>query len=307
VALGGGGLSTRDFHVQDAPGPDAGGSGASDIKSRFFEMGPTSIYSILGAIDDRIRGIEMQTAAHRPACLDQEPVAFSITPFGQALTFYAQCYQQIGSSSPGDPGFVQFGQKDGVTYYYSAVGAGWTAATLTPTGDGGADQLVRAWSSVGVLNAATCGDKTAFDDCSYGVIQLVADPSAHGFEMAVAGVGFGYCGAQLRSDGVSVYQIGSADMASTCGDPVTVCVSASDATTPATCEGAVATFALTPLGRTSSVGPHAGGPGVDAGPDAAWAASAYPGGAGDSVKLDGASDDAVHFGPTSPSPGVGKM
>src|SRR5260370_39543079 len=95
--------------------------------------GPTNISSLLGAIDDRVSGINAQAQQRNPACLSQPPFAYVIHPFGQSITFYAQCFQRVGSSNPRDPGFVQFGQKDGVTYYYSAIGAGWTAAVLTPT------------------------------------------------------------------------------------------------------------------------------------------------------------------------------
>jgi hypothetical protein len=82
---------------------------------------------------------------------------------------------------------------------------------------------------------------------------------------------------------------------------------ASDVTTAGTCSGDVTTFALTPMGRVSSVGPHAGGPGVDAGPGAALAPSAYPGGPANQVTLDGTPTDSIHFGPTAPTPGVGSF
>jgi hypothetical protein len=365
------GLSTQHVHLRIVGGPAGGASDAadvvgaasldaSDIRSRFFGAGPTDIYSILGAIDDRINGVnaQMQPA---PSCLGQEPVAYPITPFGQAITFYAQCYQSVGSTSPGDPGFVQFGQMGGATYYYSAIGAAWTAAVLTPAGggtalDGGADDgdvdagadpgldgggdaddidgnggnagggginananpthdagpvsgtySVRAWSGVGYLNAASCGNMNGYDDCSYGVIELRADPTAHTFEMAVAGIGFGYCGAQLKSNGNTVYGTGSPDMASVCAPTGTLCVAASDVTTPAMCDDTVTSFSLPALGRVSSIGPNAGGPGVDAGPDAAWAPSQYPGISSDSIALEGTDSDSLHFGPTAPTPGVGQF
>jgi hypothetical protein len=323
---------------------------SSDIRSRFFSAGPTNIYSLLGAIDDRITGINGRAQTTKSPCLAQAPVPYTITPFGQSLTFYVQCYEEIGSSAPGDPGFVQFGMKDGVTYYYSAIGAGWTAAILTPTGgasslDGGVDAegggpqrgsdvgtdgspsigadgsvsvgsaggayVVKAWSGVGYLNAGGCGNKSGFDDCSYGVIEIQADSSQRTFEMAVAGIGFGYCGAQLKSDGTTVYGIGSPDMGTTCAAADTFCVAASDVTTAGVCDPSIMTFALPALGRMSSTGPNAGGPGpgpgpgVDAGSSAAWAASQYPGGPANRIVLDGTTSDSLYFGPTSPTPGAG--
>jgi hypothetical protein len=46
---------------------------------------------------------------------------------------------------------------------------------------------------------------------------------------------------------------------------------------------------------------------VDAGPGAAWAPSAYPGGPANQVTLDGTPTDSIHFGPTAPTPGVGSF
>jgi hypothetical protein len=364
------GFSTADLPIVDgsAPPPDGfpdGGAGsgslsAADIKSRFFSDGPTDIYQILGAIDGRIGGLNTLIQTMSPPCLSQPPVAYPIQPFGQSVTLYAQCAELVGSSAPADPGFVQFGQKDGVVYYYSAVGAGWIAAVLTPVGaaDAGAgpsaedasaessaqdasagsgdqdasagsgDQdasgadamalggdaggasaayVVQAWAGVGYLNATGCGAMNGYDDCSYGVIELRADPSTRAFELSVAGIGFGYCGAQIKSDGTAVYGIGSPDMASVCGPVADLCVAASDVTTPVSCSPALQSFVLPALGRVSSIGPNAGGPGVDAGSNAAWAPSEYPGGAANSITLDGTSSDSIHFGPTSPTAGVGTL
>ena len=149
---------------------------SSDFKSRFFTMGPTSIFNILGSIDGRISGIDAMIATSPPSCLATTPVAYSIAPFGQTVTMYAQCYDKIGSAQPEDPGFLQFGQKDGVTYLYQAIGQGQVAAIVTPIdADGGSagDYRVEAWISVGTLNLATnCGGHPAWDGCSYGVIHL---------------------------------------------------------------------------------------------------------------------------------------
>jgi hypothetical protein len=351
------------------------GLSAADVNSRFFTNGPTDIYQLLGAIDDRINGVNMglQNSAH--PCLSQTPVAYSITPFGETVTLYAQCFENVGSLSPDDPGFVQFGQKDGVTYYYSAVGAGWTAAILTPivasagadagladAGANGADSdaadpgtdastetpedagtttgssgdanapntsgdanaanqgdatvpnavnapnvpvayRVHAWSGVGYLNAM-CGNMTGYDDCSYGVIELSADPTGHTFEMAVAGIGFGYCGAELKSDGTSVFGTGSTDMGTTCNTTATLCISASDLASPSTCDASLTTFSLPALGRLSSMGPNAAGPGNPRDSGAEWAPSAYPGGGANRITVDGTSSDSLHFGPIVPTMGT---
>lgn len=287
----------------------------NDIRSRFFSMGPTNVYGLLGSIDDRIQGYNMRTQNGGPACMQAEPVAYTIHPFGTDVSFYAQCVDKIGSSNPADPGFIQFGTKDGVVYYYSAVGAGWTAAILTPNAPAPTDAgppattyRVHAWSGVGYLNADGCGNKGAFDDCSYGVIELVADASTATFEMAVAGIGFGYCGAQLKSNGTLVYGVGSTDMGQTCNAQGTFCVQASDVMTSATCDGDdVQMLTLTPLGRRESIGSGLAhlASGIDGG--VAWGASQYPGSDANQVVLDGTGADSLRFGPTSPTAGVGSF
>jgi hypothetical protein len=173
---------------------------------------------------------------------------------------------------------------------------------VSTVGDGGAGSgayTVEAWLSVGTLNQATsCGGNAYWDGCSYGVIHLRANPVAHSFEMTVAGVGFGYCGAQLASDGADIYAAGSSDQGSTCGAVDTVCLDAADASSPGTCGAALSTFALGGLGRKAVTGTNG-----------AWAASAYPADAAGSgnLLLDGSSGDAAHFGPSAPTPGVGSF
>jgi len=53
------------------------------------------------------------------------------------------------------------------------------------------------------------------------------------------------------------------------------------------------TFTLTPLGRNAATGVQG-----------SYAASAYPA-SGDNVTLNGTASDTIHFGPTSPTTGVG--
>jgi hypothetical protein len=279
---------------------------ADDIASRFFGAGPTDIFNILQSIDDRVSGINQTIAAGGTKCLALTPVAFTLQTPGAATTMWAQCSQTVGSSDPSDPGFLEFGQKDGVTYLYQAIGQGESAAIVTPlaadadggvtSDDGGAGgaYTVEAWLSVGTLNAATsCGGNSTWDGCSYGVIHLWANSLTRQFEMTVAGVGFGYCGAQLRSDGSVIYVTGSTDMGTTCDAVDNLCVAASDATTPGSCDAATTSFALAPLGREAATGTSQ-----------SFGASQYPESSADNVALDGTTSDAVHFGPTAPAAGT---
>lgn len=259
-----------------------------EFKNRFFATGPTSIFEILNRIDARIAGINTRSKEGDYDCLNQVPTEYTLSPFGQAVTFYAQCYEQMDPDSPQDSKLVQFGQHEGKTYLYYAVGQERAAVIATPQ-EGSDDSFqIQAWIGVGYLNSDSCG---SFEKCSYGVIQLNANSSSRSFEMAVAGLGFGYCGAQLKSNSERVYAIGSTDGPS-CQAPDTLCVAAADLTQTDACTDLTA-FELPALGRTAVSG------------GASYDASRYPD--APSIILNGESDDSLHFGPTIPTEGVGKF
>jgi len=287
----------------------------SDLQSRFFMGGPTDVFGILDGVDTIIEQINDASSTSTSACLTQPPVAYTLTQFAAGTTFYAQCYLD----SP-TPGFTQFGTNNGSIYVYTTQGSAGPAQVAavvtqiagTASADGGAPLYsVQAWVGIGYSNAglsAACpaGGIVAFDDCSYGVIEITANEQTSSFELATAGLGFGVCGAQLKSDGTNIYAVGSDDMG-TCGDPQTVCASAADLTTPGSCTGSVTSFGVTPLGREQTTGPNAAGPGNPPNPSAFYSASAYPGGAADTILLDGTMSDSLHFGPLAPTPGVGLL
>lgn len=278
----------------------------ADFKSRFFATGPTNIFNILAQIDDRITELNGRSGT----CTTQIPVAYTIAPFGQTVTFYAQCYDTISASDSGDPGLIQWGQKNGSFYLWNAAGAAWTAAIATPIGDpngraanpNSTAYQVQAWFGVGYNNASACANAKAWDGCSYAGLQLFADPNTNTMELSTAGVGVGYCGAQYRSDGTNIFGTGSTDMGSTCAAVDSICVAASDASTPATCTTPQQTFQLAALGRMSAV---SSGTGPVTPPS--WAASQYPGGPSNTLQLSGDTNDSLHFGPMTPTPGVGKL
>lgn len=259
---------------------------AADIRDRFFSgSGPTDLMTLLGSIDQR--QAEINGGSH-PPCLDQPAVDYAITPFGQTVTLAAQCFRSFGPSTPGDPGFLQFGERDGKVSLYVAAGAARLAALVTPIA-GTTDHTVDAWYGVGYNNATACGTSGSFDGCSYAVTELHANPTTQQFEMSVAGIGVGFCGIQFGSDGMSLYGIGSSDMGATCNDRATFCVSAADLTTPGAC-GSPA-YTLPALGRHAGAGGHAFG------------ASQYPD--EPNITLDGTPSDSLGFGPIAPTPGTG--
>jgi hypothetical protein len=268
----------------------SGGMGLdpSDIKSRFFSVGPTNIFSILAEIDSRIGEINQRSRGQNVPCLSQPPVPYGLTPFGQSVPFYAQCVWRFSPPTPSNLDFLQFGQKDGIIYLYEAVGAAAVGARLTPAAGASGAYAVEAWMGVGFNNATSCGNANGFDDCSYGVMGLEADPSRMHFELSVAGIGFGYCGAQLKSDGMTVYVQGSPDMGATCAPSASVCVSASDVTMTSMCTSV--SFHLPAIGRAATSGPNG-----------LWGASQN---GSQGVVLDGTASDALAFGPSVPTPGV---
>jgi len=256
---------------------------ASDFRDRFFNPmgGPTDVFRILQGVDDRLT--EVNTAGDSP-CLAAAPTTYALAPFGQSLTFAAQCYRAFGTTTPAS--FMQFGATADATYLYVTGGATRVAARVAGTTDA---PVVDVWYGVGYTNAS-CGSDGTFDGCSYAVTQIHAEPAAHTFEMSVAGIGVGYCGAQLSSDGTALYGIGSPDMGATCNTPATLCVDATDLTTPSTCD-AISTLTIPALGRDAGAGAHVFG------------ASQYP--AMPNIRLDGTATDSLGFGPAeTPTAGV---
>ncbi len=283
--------------VDGGASPAAGmGLDAANIKSRFFSAGPTNIFSILGEIDGRINEINERSRGKDVPCLSQPAVPYTLTPFGQSVPFYAQCVSQVStptptSATPARAAFFQFGQKDGTTYLYETIGAESIGARVAPVVGSPGQYTVDAWMGVGYENATGCGNGTGFDDCSYGVMALEADSSHLKFELSVAGIGFGYCGAQLKSDSMTVYLKGSGDMGATCNETASLCVAASDVATLVACPSD--SFALPALGRAATSGPNG-----------TWGSSQYPGSGSDAVVLNGTSSDSLSFGPSAPTPGV---
>jgi hypothetical protein len=267
-----------------------GAISAGEFRDRFFNPagGPTEVFQILAGIDARLA--EVNTAGDKPhACLEQAPVDYALSIFGQDVPFAAQCYRRFGTTGSGPAAFMQFGQRDGVTYLFVTGGAARVAARVTPV-SGTTDVEVDAWYGVGYTNAM-CGTDHTFDGCSYAATQIHADPTTRAFEMTVAGIGVGFCGISMRSDGTSIYGAGSGDMGATCQDRSTLCASAGDLTAPGACD-AIASFTLPALGRRAGAGAHAFG------------ASHYPD--APTIALDGTSTDSLGFGPaTAPTAGVG--
>jgi hypothetical protein len=265
---------------------------ATEFRDRFFNPagGPTNVFQILEAIDGRLAELNDGALEKQRACLEQAPVVYTLSVFGQDVPFAAQCYRRFGTPPSGEPAaFMQFGKVDGVTFLFVTGGAARVAARISPV-SGTTDVEVDAWYGVGYTNA-TCGTEGTFDGCSYAATEIHANPTTRAFEMAVAGIGVGFCGISMRSDGASIYGAGSVDMGTTCRERGTLCVSAGNLTAAGACD-AITSFTLPALGRRAGAGAHVFG------------ASSYP--ATPNITLDGTATDSLGFGPaTTPTPGVG--
>jgi len=203
--------------------------------------------------------------------------------FGQSVTFYFQCFESWSDNS----GFVQFGVKDGLHYLYVRGGATIVAAIVTVVGNEAT--FAHAWYSVGITNSP-------FYNMTYGVVEVLGDVSGNSFEMAVAGIGMGYCGAQLKTNNSLLYIEGSVDFVP-CQATDSACVEADDVTVYTTgCDtSSVSTFALPALGRQESFGSETIPP------------SQYPGGSENIIDITGDSSDSLRFGPTGIVAGVGQF
>ena len=260
---------------------------AQDVRERFFSgSGPTDLMTILASIDQRLA--EVNTADHHAACVDQAPVSYTIHPAGHDVELSAQCYRRFSGAPAGDPAFMQFGVRDGKTSLYVAVGAARLAALVTPI-DGTTDHIVDAWYGVGYTNAASCGSTGTFDDCSYAITELHANPATKAFEMSVAGIGVGFCGIQFASDGTLLHGVGSGDMGAQCNAAATLCAAAADLAPSDMC--GTAGYTLPAVGRLAGAGAHAFG------------ASQYPD--TPNITLDGSDGDSLHFAPLAPTAGAG--
>jgi len=244
----------------------------SDITGRFFNPtgGPTNLFGILQAVDDRVSGINGRISSF--SCMNNAPTSYQITNAWVTMpTFYAQC-SELWS---GNAGFDQWGIKDGTFYLYVRGGETTTAATISNYNSSTAQPIVNIWTTVGIINRSG----------SHGVIQVYAGAGI--FEMSIGGNGFGFCGAQLKSDTNFLSIVGSLDMGATCQPTDTACCYS-------------ASLALAGAGNCTSLSPYAL-PALGRQAYGSFGASQYPGTPANQVVLSTSGTDAVDFGPSAPA------
>ena len=247
----------------------------SEVKSRFFSAGPTEIKNLLKSIDSRVDEINTRSKESTHDCLSTTPVEQTYTVFGQSQTVYFQCYDIFGDGSGG----MLFGKKGDSWYLYTNVGQGRGLAVVAPISGSSGDYTVESWISVGQENTPSCS--STWYGCSYGGINLKANSATKAIEMTVAGTGFGYCGAHLKSEGTNLYVKGSSggmniDGTSwNCSTTDTVCTLSSSTAISGSCTAiGDSSFELQTLGVTGS--------------------STF----GTGITLDGSATDSLHFGPS---------
>jgi hypothetical protein len=247
------------------------------IKDRFFNgSGPTDLFGILEAVDDRIAGINARLANGELACVNNTPVAYEMPATWITIPdFLAQCVENFTETDT----FLQWGRSaDGLTFYiFNNIGDGHVAAQVVMDEETGEVIDENVWLSVGTINR----------NGSHGVLRINAKPRLHLFEMTVAGSGVGFCGAQLKANATYMNVTGSLDMGTTCVDTDSSCCDTSADLTLVDsdkCED-LSDFSLPALGRLNY---------------STFGASQYPGGVLNVVVLSANETDATFFGPSAP-------
>jgi hypothetical protein len=247
------------------------------LSERFFNAagGPTSINRLLTDVDNVLTEINSRTADRERACQSVTPGEYSIRPGGDAVKMYAQCYLVTNHvTAESDGTFIQFGTKDKTIYISRSAPEGQSAFIITPVDDKPTKYTLRAWFTVGLSN-------TPWDSGSYGVMNLTANSDTKTFEFTVAGIGLGYCGAQLKSDGNDIYAETSVDMGTSCTAIESACAKATDISDSNTCSDDLKAFSLMPIGRIATQGSTQ-----------AFGASQYP--AAPNLTFDGSRTDLLH-------------
>lgn len=245
-----------------------------EIKDRFFNAngGPTNLFDIIAKVDNRIQEINKRLELFVD-CSAKAPTSFTLTTWGSSQTFYAQCADKFENGL-----FFQWGTVGDTTYLYDNGGEVRLAAKIKRDSTGNVEST-HVWYSVGLINRSG----------SHGIAEVLALPNLQVFEMTVAGVGFGFCGVQMKSDTNQLYVTGSANgVGYACAPTDNICTLASDLSAVST--GCSTSFSLPAVG-------------IKAYTDSTWQASLYP--STPNILLANVGPDDTNFGPDSPTPGVG--
>lgn len=260
------------------------------VKDRFFESeGPSSIYLLLDRVDGRTKELnERATSIDNKECLSATPIQVDIPGWpGQNLTMWAQCYEQLSETL-----FMMFGVRNNKVYLYEKD----HHVTILAYADIDSEDST-TFSKVDIYFAVGNG-YTPLQTGSRGLMHLEAIPGATGvrsslIQASMAGIGMGFCGVELVSDGEYIKITGSQDgIGGTCNNTRTICLSddLNDVYEGDECDDLSTT--IEPLGRRVSTD-FKGDLNISE-----WATSHYPGGNLNNVEIGDHVDAHVTFGPS---------
>jgi hypothetical protein len=222
---------------------------STDVRDRFFRElgGPTNLWDLLAEVDSRIQGVNQRIEQF--TCFETAPrVPYNLTLWlGRNVTLYAQCIDRFTNpnGTANSELFGLYSLTNQSMELYMSMGETMLAAqvTLDATNLTTANVThVRLWYSVGLSNV----------NGSHAVVEILADVRARVFEMSAAGVGIGFCGARLHSQGSTLTAYGSAEAgACQCASVATVCSQSSDVSVAVNCSETLPTFQLDALGRST--------------------------------------------------------
>lgn len=212
-------------------------------KDRFFRsQGPSSIYALLDRIDVRTQEVAQRaTALENNECIFSSPMEINIDGWpGEALSMSAQCYEVFQEGST----FMMFSVKEDSAHIYEKDGMVTILAHVDIVDD--SVDKVDIYFSVGTAyNTNQTGSR--------GLMHLEASPKENKFQASMAGIGLGFCGVQIVSDGTKIKIHGSQDgIGGACEDIETICMSADleEELTTNQCDSLSIT--IEPLGRQST-------------------------------------------------------
>jgi hypothetical protein len=183
----------------------------TNMGSRLFTNGPTSVTERLAAIDMRLSRFANATNENGDpiACVSEEAKAWTLPadlPGGASFPIYLQCFEGFDGAQ-GSKFQIAFGIKDDVAYLIELQTAGSSSpgvATLARAKMDGTS--TEAW--ITMQNFDNSQTKASTD---YFFLGIKADDTSKAFEVTVSGSGQGLgldCGSRVRSDGTNVYAKG---------------------------------------------------------------------------------------------------
>jgi hypothetical protein len=199
----------------------------SAIQDRFYSQGPTDLLRIVKDVDDRVSGLDVNTATH--ACLTAAPTHVTYTlPSGESFDVQLQCMQQYPGPDGSPSGWVAFGFGHALAAPPPSADAGsGDAGTAVASADAGSHGALGAdaGSATGagedffLIEGQSGGNGGAYRISANGDVEgwlavaertipsnsqvlmhLRTRKAAGTLELALGGAGVGFCSAHLKTN-----------------------------------------------------------------------------------------------------------